>query len=169
MPSPARICAKALAHAVASNLGSALALSRKVKGLKMKGVSMILFAVAFVLFVGAAFWAINTDNQRVKDACDKADTSAKSVDEMTKQMSVQMKSMELELRAIRETVLAQSTDNTKLKQKVEWLEMKANAQAQKLLEPSKPIQVSLVYRKAEPKKKADVITNIKKKLKELDH
>lgn len=130
---------------------------------------MVLFGVAFVLFVGASFWAIYFDNQIAQEACNKAESSAKSVDEMTKAWAVQMKSIELELRAVRETVLAQSTDNTKLKQKVEWLEMKANAQAQKLLEPSKPIQVSLVYRKAEPKKKADVITNIKKKLKELDH
>jgi hypothetical protein len=132
----------------------------------MREIAMVFFIAAFVLFVATSFWYANSENSGAKRAFAKAEEAFAQAQALKEEVE----RGNLELRRLLDQVMAKEVETNKLKQKVEWLEIKANAQAQKLLEPQKPIRISLIYRdgdkpKATPKFKLD--ESIKRKIKEI--
>lgn len=138
---------------------------------------MFLFFLAALCFlIATVFFVMNRENNGSSDAlkkCQSNETLISAVDEHLIQVKNDLLA---QLYAINATLNAAILDYSKLKNKVEYLEMKSDAQARA---PQKPIQVSLVYRKFQPKTEPmkttvlapdpAVLKNVKKKLSELSN
>jgi len=154
----------------------------------MKGmIAMALFIVTFLLFIGVTFWFINAENSGARDADRKAEVSLSDIADLKIKVSNLKDSVDradANYKQVLDLLSIGGIDSTKIKQKIEWMEMKLNAQAHHASTlPNKPIQISLVYRKAQAKAAAvtdqlpvkteilkpgpGVLKSVKKKMSEL--
>ena len=153
---------------------------------------MLLFFIAYVVLTVAAFWVSNSENSKATEATKLARESLKhaealdaAVTQLKQMMAENEKRSDESYKKLVEVLLSNDAHGEKLKQKVEWLEMKAN-NTQKASLPSTitlrqdaPLKIGIVYRQAQPPKKITaqpisdakvkkvLIDNMKKKVKEL--
>lgn len=147
----------------------------------------ILVVLGYVALLITAFWIANAENGKAARANKKADDMMAMIGTINTGLS-EIKSesskTDEQFRKLVESILVNNSEIDKMKQKIEWLEMKANAkpiiqsalpiQSKVLLVQEKPLQVSVIYRQAvkkpptgEVQAKKALIKNVKKKLDEL--
>jgi len=145
---------------------------------------MVFFISAFIALVCAAFLFANSENGRAMEASKKATEAIKAaefanarVDELHKEIQ----SLDADYKSLMTTILQNDEHGEKLKQKMEWLEMKVNNQPKHqsatkvILTQEAPLKIGLIYRQAKPPKsieidpklKAALIKKVKTQVKEL--
>jgi hypothetical protein len=134
----------------------------------MKGIWMTLFFIASLLFLAASvFMVLNRENTGASEAIGRVDKNERLISAVDAHLSVVRDDLSKQIQEIKSYLADQgpkmTADISKLKNKVEYLEMKAAAEARS---PSKPINISLVYRKAQAKPKTVETLNSQPKLDE---
>jgi len=137
---------------------------------------LAFFICAYIFFVITAFLFLKVGEENGSRALSKATSTEKQVLSFDDKYHELMKQLFSQLHGLRKLVEATSFESDTLKKKIEWLEMKVNAQKQVLSPPPPlavgPITVELRGLKKIPKvlsvdNTADkVISSVKKKLRE---
>lgn len=161
----------------------------------MKGSNMwqlIFFIASFVSLLSAAFMFASSENTAAKEASELAKAAIAKTAELRqdvinlgealsdndKAITHKLEGDETATKRLAELIAHSTINMEKLKQKIEWLEMKAvNSQKQKVtLSQDEPLRLQIIYRKAAPAKKlsdaevkSKIISKIKTQMKELDN
>lgn len=144
---------------------------------------MIFCLAAFAALIAAAFIYASSESTAAGEAQIKANEAMASALSAHKQINEIKEALEAEDVAFKKLVeLLNERDqaNDKMKQKIEWLELKATAPPKHqppqslILKQEKPLQVNVLYRESKPVKKlsdeqvrSTVIKNVKKQIQEL--
>ena len=145
---------------------------------------MTLFFISALLFlIASVFFIFNRVNLGSIDAAKRIDVLDSRVDGMFSDFDKMKNDLSIKMDLILQNVEKSGIILDKTRQKVEYLEMKSDAQARNQVSNNKPIQISLVYRKAQAKATAivepppvktevlkpgpGVLKSVKKKMSEL--
>ena len=147
---------------------------------------MVIIGV-YTLLTVMAFWVANSENSKATKAQESAEraeiaaeSAQKEVSKLRDELRVSSEKSDADYKRIVEVMLTNDAHGEKLKQKMEWVEMKLNNQPkvqalQKLvISQEKPLQFNVVYRPSVKKKplteaqsRKVLIESTKKKIKEL--
>lgn len=149
----------------------------------MTWVILVLYAGLVVI----AFFIANSESSKAKDAAEIAKLAMSKIEVLERQVLLLRDQRERDSQALKEfvsAVLSNDSDKAKLKEKLEWLEMKVGNLPKSQVIPSKisltqdkPIQITLIQRKGPPVKllpvkkqqtdRASLIKEVGKKLNDL--
>jgi len=145
---------------------------------------MVFFISAFVALVCAAFLFANSENSNAKKAQDLAHSALNNYEKQQIEIANLREDVDqlyASYKSLIDTMLSNDSHGEKLKQKMEWLEMKVNNQPKHqsatkvILTQEAPLKIGLIYRQArpaksieiDPKLKAALIKKVKTQVKEL--
>lgn len=150
-------------------------------------LSLVFFLLAFVIFVISSFWLTNSENTKATSAEKKASEALSILESLEAKLDkaiVRYDELDERYRTIHDAFMGVVSDHSKLEQKMnnkfEMMDMTLHkyARGQKItLAQEKPIQISVVYRQAQPRTQniqqeipgipKSLIKDVKKKLSEL--
>jgi len=118
--------------------------------------AMIFFITAFVALVVVSFKMANSENTGAKEAYNMAKLCVDSHNDLIKQVA----DVKTVASAIADVLKNNNIMTEKLKQKIEWLEMKANNQPRQTSQPTTvilkqeaPLKIGVIYKQSKPTKK----------------
>jgi len=108
-----------------------------------KGVVMLFFGCSFILFVGATFLFIKNESSNSKLALDTVKSSDNKMDKFI-ELSQGFQNADM---VITNILKQQQEELDKIKNKIEWLEMKSNIKSSKPIK-IEPVTIRLIYKKS---------------------